>query len=225
LRAAGIIVRCGVLEAECQELIRGFASVQRTGRPWIIAKLAMSLDGRLTRPPTESRWLSGPAARGEVQRLRAACDAILTSGETVRRDDPALTIRTPELAAGRDQPLRVILTRDPALLPVGAQLFTDDFANRTLVRSGTDLAGVMRELAADFGCCTVLLEAGGRLVGRCIEAGLVDELIVFLAPLVVGGEVPAIGPCGALRRLEHVAFQACGEDLMLRGVFGARPSA
>lgn len=219
LAAAGIDVRAGVLCAECEELIRGFTSVQQIGRPWVLAKLAISLDGRLTRPPGEGSWLTGTAARDEVQRLRAAADAVLTSGETLRRDDPALTVRVPGLLAGRDQPLRVVVTRDPAGLPPGARLFTDAHRGRTLVRTGPDLAEVLCELASGFGCCNVMVEAGGRLVGHLLEEGLVDELAVFMAPLVTGGATPATGGvAGVPCPLTGVSFHRFGGDVMLRGV-------
>ena len=219
LRQRGIEVRNGVLERECRLLIRGFAQVRRCGRPWVIAKLAMSLDGRLTRPPGEGMWLTGPEARQEVQRIRAECDAILTSGETLRRDDPELTIREPGLADGREMPWRVVLTRNPDALPRDRRLFSDPWCERTLVRDGADPAEVLARLAVEQDCCTVLLEAGGRLSGVFLDAGLIDELIVFMAPMVTGGPVPATGgETGGIRGIElgEVVYQNVGGDVMLR---------
>lgn len=219
LRRHGIEVTSGVLETECRHLIRGFAQCQRTGRPWLVAKLASSLDGRLTRPPGEGMWLTGPLARQEVQRIRAGCDAVLTSAETLRRDDPALTIRDPDLLEGREMPWRVVLTRNAAALPRDRRLFQDRWCGRTLVREGEDLAAMLAELAADHGCCMVLLEAGGRLTGAFLDAGLVDEVVVFMAPMVSGGPVPATGG-GGLRgvQLDRVTYQNFGPDVMLRAM-------
>ena len=90
LNSAGIQVERGICEKECRHQIRGFTSVQITGRPWVIAKTAMSLDGRISRPPGEGQWLSSKESREEVQLLRSEVDAIITSGETVRQDDPSL---------------------------------------------------------------------------------------------------------------------------------------
>lgn len=213
----GIEVRRGVLENECRRLIRGFSQVQRLGRPWVIAKFAMSLDGRLTRPPGEGMWLTGPDARAEVQRIRAECDAIITSGETVRRDDPALTIRVPELLEGREMPWRVVLTRNPAKVPEQARVFTDEWRERTLVRNGADPAGSLESLATGQGCCTVMLECGGRQTGAFLDAGLVDEVVAFLAPMVSGGGVPAIGGTGvAGLPMSEIAYHRFGDDVMLR---------
>jgi diaminohydroxyphosphoribosylaminopyrimidine deaminase/5-amino-6-(5-phosphoribosylamino)uracil reductase len=203
--------------AEYRHLIRGFSHVQRFGRPWVIAKFAMSLDGRLTRPPGEGMWLTGRDARAEVQRIRAECDAIITSGKTVRRDDPALTIRVPELLEGRTMPWRVVLTRNPAKLPGQARVFTDEWRERTLVCDGADLAGSLQRLATEQACCTVMLECGGRQTGAFLDAGLVDEVVVFLAPMVNGGGVPAIGGRGvASLPLVEIVYQRFGDDLMLR---------
>ena len=219
LAGHGIEVCRGVLEDECRQLIRGFAQVQRNQRPRVIAKLAMSLDGRLTRPPGEGMWLTGPEARAEVQRIRAECDAIVTSGKTLRRDDPALTIRVPELLECRDMPWRVVLTNNRKELPELAQVFTDEWRERTLVRDGGKLAGMLKGLATEQGCCTVMLECGGRLAGAFFDAGLVDEVVTFLAPMVNGGDVPAVGGGGAgAMHLDRVAYRRFGDDVMLRAL-------
>jgi len=120
----------------------------------------MSLDGRLTRPPGEGMWLTGTEARAGVQRLRSEMDAILTSGETVRRDNPQLTIRHPELYEGRPQPWRVVMTRNPSALPQDASLFADEWRERTLVMDG-DPESVLRKLAAERGW-----RAGWRIPAR-----------------------------------------------------------
>ena len=111
LEAAGIVVRPGILSAECAALNPAFNRWIVTGRPWVIAKAALTLDGRLTRPPGEDRWLSGPAARAAGHRLRAQVDAILIGAGTLRADNPRLTVRGVPGADPQRQPWRVVLTR------------------------------------------------------------------------------------------------------------------
>lgn len=218
LESAGIEVTRGVLAEEAFRLIRPFAKVQRTGLPWVILKTAMSLDGRITRPPGEGMWLTGEAARAEVQRLRAEVDAIATSGETVRRDRPRLDLRDPVLLAGRPQPWRLILTSDPSALPMDAPLFTDGHRDRTLIDTGADPAEALRKLVRECGVSSVLVECGGRLSAVLLESGLVDEWVAFLAPLACGGAVPAVAGGGFSNglRLEEPVFQRFGPDVMLR---------
>ena len=218
LEEVGIAVTRGVLAEEASRLIRPFAKVQRSGLPWVILKTAMSLDGRITRPPGEGMWLTGEAARAEVQRLRAECEAIFTSGETVRRDNPRLDLRDPELAAGRPQPWRVILTRDAESLPMDAPLFTDGHRDRTLVEDRDHPETVLRRLASERGVSAVLVECGGRLAAELMEAGLADEWVAFMAPLISGGPVPALAGngLGDGLALDDARFQRFGPDVMLR---------
>lgn len=222
LRAAGIKVTPGVLEAECHQVIRGFAMVQTAGRPWVIAKTAMSLDGRITRPPGEGSWLTGEDGREEVQILRSEVDAILTSGATVRADDPALTLRSKALSPGKEQPWRVVLSeteRDWSQF----RLFRDEHAARTLLYTGLLKYDVLRTLAKDHGVCQVLLEAGGRLLGSFHDEGLIDEWVIYLAPMVTGGSQVALGGEGAMVLEERlglidVSLHRVGRDLCARGV-------
>ena len=218
LEAAGIEVTRGVLAEEAMDLIRAFTKVQLTGLPWVILKTAMSLDGRITRPPGEGMWLTGEEARAEVQRLRAECEAILTSGETVRRDNPRLDLRDPLLAAGRAQPWRIVLTRDASSLPVDAPLFTDGHRDRTLVEDRDHPEAVLRRLVSERGVSTVLVECGGRLAAELIEAKLIDEWVAFMAPLLGGGPVPALAGdgLGDGLPLSHASFRRFGPDVMLR---------
>jgi diaminohydroxyphosphoribosylaminopyrimidine deaminase/5-amino-6-(5-phosphoribosylamino)uracil reductase len=220
LESAGIRVTRGVLSDEAFPLIRPFAKVQRCGLPWLILKTAMSLDGRITRPPGEGMWLTGPEARAEVQRLRAEVDAVVTSGETVRRDRPRLDLRDPELLAGRPQPWRLVLTSDPGSLPADAALFTDAHRDRTLVDDRTRPDEALRTLAAERGVNAVLVECGGRLAAALLESGLVDEWVAFLAPLAAGGPVPAVAGAGLGDglRLTGPEFRRFGQDVMLRAL-------
>jgi diaminohydroxyphosphoribosylaminopyrimidine deaminase/5-amino-6-(5-phosphoribosylamino)uracil reductase len=220
LTSAGIEVVTGVCRDEAERLLRPFFKVRETGLPWVIWKTAMSLDGRLTRPPGEGQWLTGEAARADVQKLRSSVDAILTSGETVRRDLPALTLRVPELLEGRKQPWRVVFTDAPESLPQNAPLFSDAWRDRTLVRSGHDLAGALRSLAREQGVLTAMTEAGGVFSAAMFEAGLIDEVVVYYAPLLCGGPVPALAGNGLREslRLGETEFLRLGNDIRFRGV-------
>ncbi len=220
LRSAGIEVLAGVLDDVAGRLIRPFAKVVTTGQPWVLWKTAMSLDGHLTRPPGEGMWLTREAARSEVQRLRGEVDAIVTSGETVRRDRPRLDLRDPQYLEGRDQPWRVILTDRPDSLPADAPLLADAGRERTLVRPRGDLPGTLRELAADHGINALMLECGGRLAGEFFADGLVDEVAAFMAPMLCGGPVPALGGAGLPDGcgLDEITFRRFGDDVMMRGI-------
>jgi len=218
LAESGIAVSSGVLEKAATDLLLPFFQVQETGRPWVIWKTAMSLDGRLTRSPGEGQWLSSAASRADVQQLRSEADAILTSGETVRRDRPQLTIRQPELLAGRNQLWRVVVTDRPEELPRDAALFTDEWRERTLVRPARNLPGVLQNLAKEQGVTSVLVEAGGVFSAALFEAGCVDEVVIYLAPLLCGGGVPALGGIGLPQpqRLQDVTYERIGDDVRLR---------
>ena len=220
LKKSGIEVRAGVLEKACMKILRPFAKVQRTGLPWVIWKCAMSLDGRITRPEGEGQWLSGAESRADVQRLRAEVDAILTSGETVRRDHPALTIRVPELLEGRNQPWRVVLTERPESMPGDAPLFTDAWKDRTLIRSGS-YEKTLRELARERGVLSVMIEAGGNLSAAMFAAGLVDEVVIYYAPILCGGgTLPALAgeSFSQSMDLREMTWERFGADLRVRAL-------
>jgi len=220
LAAAGIEVVSGVCRDETGKLLRPFFKVRETGLPWVIWKTAMSLDGRITRPPGEGQWLTGEPARAEVQKIRSTVDAIITSGETVRRDNPALTIRVPELLEGREQPWRVIFSDQPDSLPNDSALLTDEWKGRTLIRPREKLEQSLRDLAKDHGVLTVMVEAGGVFSAALFEAGLVDEVIVYYAPMLCGGPSPGLAGAGLAKslHLDDIEFARLGEDVRMRGV-------
>ena len=193
LGAAGIAVECGVLGEEAREILRPFTKRVATGLPWVIAKSATSADGRISRPPGGEQWLTSEAAREDAHFLRAASDAILVGANTVRTDNPALTIRGTAHRAEKPQPWRGVMTRDRAALPDDARLLTDEYADRTRVFENRTPKQVLEELA-DLGCNTVLLEGGGSLIGSFFAEGLVDEVVLYLAPLWCGlAGTPASG--------------------------------
>lgn len=220
LKVAGIEVVPGVCAEEAEKILRPFFKVRETGLPWVIWKTAMSLDGRITRPPGEGQWLTGELARADVQKLRSTVDAVLTSGETVRRDNPALTIRVPEWLDGRTQPWRVVATDKPETMPGDAPLFSDEWKERTLIRPRHDIEDTLHGLVRDQGVLTVLVEAGGVFSATLFEAGLVDEVVVYYAPMICGGPSPGLGGSGLAEtlHLDEIDFQQFGNDIRVRGI-------
>jgi diaminohydroxyphosphoribosylaminopyrimidine deaminase/5-amino-6-(5-phosphoribosylamino)uracil reductase len=217
LEAAGIEVTTGVLAEECAALNRPFNHWITTGLPWVIAKAGMSLDGRLTRPPGEGQWLTSAAARRHALKLRASVDAILVGAETVRTDNPRLTVRG---VRGARQPWRVVLTRS-GKLPSEAHLFTDEHQERTLVFKGKTLRAVLRELGQRQ-ITSVLIEGGGEVLGQAFDQTLVNEARFYVAPLLSGGPKMVIGGNGvsaieAAPFLKNPSYEKVGGDLCLSG--------
>ena len=217
LRAAGIAVTGGVLEAECRALNAAFNKWIATGLPWVIAKAGMSLDGRLTRPPGEGRWITSPASRADSHRLRARVDAILIGAQTLRDDNPRLTVRG---IPGARQPWRVIFARSGPL-PEEARVFTDARRERTLVYRGQSLRAVLRDLGRRE-ITSVLIEGGTRVLGEAFDRRLVDEAQFYIAPVLLGGPKVAIGGLGAgsnetAPRLANPSCKRIGSDLRLSG--------
>lgn len=221
LREQGVEVTAGVLRRECEKLLRPFAKRITSGLPWVIAKTAMSLDGRITRPPSEGQWLTSPQSREIVHQLRAQVDAIIVGGKTVRRDNPRLTLRSENSAAEKQQPWRVVLTHaGRESLPKDFHLFTDEFKNRTLIYQDKPLVEVLRDLAGK-GCNSVLLECGGRLMRQFAEAELIDEYQLFYAPIITGGQDFGFGLGDHFKsslRLTEVRSTSIGQDTLISGV-------
>ena len=214
LRKAGIDVRTGVLAAECATLNEAFNKWIVTGRPWVIAKCGMTLDGRLTRPPHEPRWITSPAARQHANRFRARVDAILIGAETLRTDDPRLTAR---VVPGARQPWRIVLSRS-GRMPRSAHLFADRFADRTLVFRNQTLAAVLQELGQRE-ITSVLIEGGGDVLGQALDGRLIDQVQIYLGPIFTGGPVVAFAGVGADStqsgaRLRDVRYERIGDDIL-----------
>lgn len=207
LVAAGIPARAGLLEAEARALNPGFIKRMTRGLPYLRLKLALSLDGRTALANGASRWISGPEARQDAHRLRAASAAILCGVATVLGDDPRLNVRGVPFAY--KPPLRVILDRGLRCPPTarlfkapgGVVIYTQHEAPGpgqrlqeagaevvTLAPSADWLGDVLRHLAAAYEINDIMTEAGARLSGALIEAGLADELILYLAPKLLGHE-------------------------------------
>ncbi|TLY47917.1 MAG: bifunctional diaminohydroxyphosphoribosylaminopyrimidine deaminase/5-amino-6-(5-phosphoribosylamino)uracil reductase RibD [Gammaproteobacteria bacterium] len=276
LREAGITVESGLMRAAARELNRGFFSRIEHGRPWLRVKLAMSLDGRTALGNGDSKWITGEAARADVQHWRARSSAILTGSGTVLADDPRLTVRmtpspptavssgesvgvrgaldldgthasrapltqpSPPSALGAEgfKPLRVVLDRAlrtprgahlldgsaPTLIfhDAGAKAPHDEFGQAELVAAELhdgrfDLALVLQELAAR-GMAEVQVEAGPILSGALLQNGLVDELLLYVAPVLLGDTarpllaLPALSAVSDARRWQVVDRRMLGND-------------
>src|SRR5260370_12884289 len=192
LRNAGVNVREGILAQESARLNESFNKWIVTGRPFVIAKCGMSLDGRLTRPPSEPSWITSSAARHHARKLRTRVDAILIGAETLRADNPRLTARG--VRHGR-QPWRVVLTRS-GNLPPRAHLFSDRQAARTLVYKRKRLAAVLYDLGKK-NVTSVLIEGGGEILGQALDARLIDKVQLYLGPILTAGPVIAFSGRGA----------------------------
>ena len=213
LRNAGVKVRDGILAEECACLNEGFNKWIVTGRPFVIAKCGMSLDGRLTRPPDEPRWITDSAARRNAHQLRARVDAILIGARTLRVDNPRLTVRGMRHAR---QPWRIVLTRS-GNLPSHARLFSDRLSARTLVYKRKSLAAVLKDLGKK-NVTSVLIEGGGGVLGQALDAHLFDKVQLYLAPILTGGPVIAFSGRGVEAtvnaiRLDRVSYQRIGQNV------------
>jgi diaminohydroxyphosphoribosylaminopyrimidine deaminase/5-amino-6-(5-phosphoribosylamino)uracil reductase len=173
LQAAGVDVEVGVCSSEVQAGLAPYLKHRTTGRPWVVLKLAMTLDGRTAAPDRSSRWITGAAARADAHRLRAESDAVLVGAGTVRADDPELTVR---LLGVERQPLRVVL----GAAPPGAR-----------VRPAVELSGDPEAVLDDLGrrgVLQLLVEGGAAVAGAFHRAGLVDRYVFYVAPAFLGGD-------------------------------------
>jgi diaminohydroxyphosphoribosylaminopyrimidine deaminase/5-amino-6-(5-phosphoribosylamino)uracil reductase len=242
LAAAGLVVDAGLLVAEAERQNVGFLARHRRGRPWLRVKLGASLDGRTALANGRSQWLTCEDSRADVQRLRARSSVVLAGAATVDRDDARLSVRDASLETRGRVPLRVVL--DPGLrLAPTARLFQEpgpvlvithaDAAARrdALVAAGAevvvrpdggarDLAGILDLLTAR-GANEVLVEAGPRLAGNFISAGLVDEFVLYLAPHMLGHDsaplamLPMLDDLGDRWEFRYTDVRQVGTDLRL----------
>lgn len=249
LRRAGVTLRTGVLEEACREHHRGFLSVQERGRPWVVLKLASSLDGRIATASGESRWITGEESRAFVHELRAHSDGVMVGAGTALADDPALTARRGSRIW--HAPVRVLV--DSRLrVPVGARLYGEAEGEAWVLcargargrrqraaagarvlevrRRGPhlDLRAALERLARE-GLTQLLVEGGGELAAALLRRDCVDEIHWMLAPLLLGSDGrPALGALGVRRlseagALESVALERRGRDVHLSArVVGAR---
>jgi diaminohydroxyphosphoribosylaminopyrimidine deaminase/5-amino-6-(5-phosphoribosylamino)uracil reductase len=193
LRAAGVAVELGVQQAEAEQgALAGWLTGVREHRPHVVWKVAGTLDGRVAAADGTSRWVTGPQARAEVHRLRATCDAVLVGSGTALTDDPQLTVRDADGRTAERQPLRVVLDRR-GRLPAGARVLDD--AAPTLVSAAATPAALLAELF-DRDVRRVLLEGGPTLAAAFLAAGLVDDVVLHLAPQLLGAGPALVGDLG-----------------------------
>jgi diaminohydroxyphosphoribosylaminopyrimidine deaminase / 5-amino-6-(5-phosphoribosylamino)uracil reductase len=217
LQEARISVTAGVQRSACEELIRPFTKWVRTGLPYVIAKAGQSLDGRITRPEGESHLITSDASRAHARRIRSRVDAILIGAETLRRDNPHLTLRDQDIGQGKVQPWRVVLTRSGAL-PEESHLFTDEHRERTLIFRSMDFTDVLRELGR-MGVVSLLVEGGGIILGQAFHSRQVDEVVWYIAPRLCGGGRPSIAgiPLPASVELRQVKVLPIGDNVCITG--------
>jgi len=221
LASWGLEVASGVLEDECRDLNESFFWWIRQRRPFVLLKMAMTLDGRIATAAGVSRWITGLAARRRVQRLRQWADAVMVGGTTALADNPSLTVRQP--ARWPRQPLRCVWTSrglppglavcaDPARPPLVAKPVTPDQWLEFLAELG------QRDITA------LLLEGGGELAAAALQARIVNKVAFFVAPRLLGGRGarPVVGGPDALRLdeampLDRMRVERVGQDLLITG--------
>ena len=252
LDKAGIKTYISEHEEEAQEINEAYTKFITTGMPFVTAKFAVSLDGKIATKNGDSKWITGEAARKQVHNLRYTVDAIMAGVNTVLADDPRLTARCGGGKGGtaRKQPLRVIIDGD-GRTPLTAQMFNEP--GKTMIalsRKATpkerdafakvgaellelpseqelvDLPRLLKTLG-DFGITNVLVEGGGILLGSLFDGKLVDKVVAFIAPVIIGGEGAktavegrGIDKVADSFKLERVRVEQLGEDLMVSGYIG-----
>ncbi len=243
LSDAGVQVEFGLLEAEAKTLNPGFIQRMSTGRPYVRNKLAMSLDGRTAMADGESKWITGEAARNDVQQLRARSSAIVTGVGTILADDPSLTVR---LENTQRQPLRVIIDSNLST-PVNARILNEP--GETLIITCSDDEDVIGQLeekgaqvkqiqnhngAVDLNAMLdmlgelqineVLLETGSTLSGAMLEAKLIDEIVIYMAPILMGDEARGLYRLPHLKsmqdkvQLDIVDVRMTGSDMRITAI-------
>lgn len=247
LREAGIEVSVGLLAEQAQALNLGFCQRMAVKMPWVNIKLAMSLDGRTGMQSGESQWITGSPARSDVQRLRARSCAIITGIGSIEQDDSSLTVRPEELGLAatdydlaliaQQQPLRVVvdsqnrLSMDAKILrqsgrtlrviavPLPAQ-GSGDVISLPAANGQVDLRALLNYLAVQEHCNTVLVEAGATLAGNFVSSGLFDQLIVYMAPTILGSSARPLlalemDKMNQQQRLELTEQRFIGDDIRL----------
>lgn len=195
LKATGIEVIVGVCSDEAMALNLGFLKAMTVGMPYVRLKMAGSIDGRTAMASGESQWITGAEAREDVQKLRARSAAIITGSGTVLADDPMLTIRSQQLGVDRHTipaPKIVVVDRRGRIDTSGTHQL---FKLHDVLLWRKDLQSLLRKLVAEYQCYDVMVEAGETLSGAFIAAGLVDELIVYQAPCILGNTARSMFAC------------------------------
>lgn len=216
LRAAGVTVEGGLLAEETRVLNRAWAFAMTHGRPWVVWKFAATLDGRSAAADGTSQWITGPAARRDVHDLRAESGALLVGTGTVLADDPSLTVRHPDGSLRERQPLRVVMGR--RAVPTTSRVLDD--AAPTLQLRDRDPAAAVQALA-ERSIRQIWLEGGPTLAAAFVAAGLVDEVVAYLAPALLGVGRSAVADLGVSTisgavRLDVLDITTIGPDIRVR---------
>ena len=244
LRRAGIEVVTGVLAAQCERLNEGFNKFITTGMPFVVLKLASTLDGRIATNSGESKWITGTESRLEVHRMRAGVDAVMVGSGTAVKDDPGLNVRG---IKGASQPVRVVID-SRFKTPLNAKIFRGrggkviiytskragvkkiqeaSALGATVVvlpntKDGVSIKRAMRDLAKR-GITSVMIEGGSRLAASALKASVVDRLTLFVAPKLIGGDgLPMIGALKiaklkSAQELKEMKVRRIGADIMIEG--------
>ena len=196
MKENGIDVEIGLLENNAIEVNRGFFKRMKTGLPFITSKIAMSLDGRVAMRSGESKWITSEASRADVQILRSQNQAILTGSGSILNDNPMLTVRNKKL---QSKPLRVIIDSSNTIMDKSLNIFSSDSetlilnpTNSKILKNGKiDLKSALIKLG-EMGINNVLLESGSGLNGAMMESSLIDEFIIYTAPVILGSDAQAM---------------------------------
>ncbi|MEC5209799.1 diaminohydroxyphosphoribosylaminopyrimidine deaminase/5-amino-6-(5-phosphoribosylamino)uracil reductase [Psychrobacter sp. PL15] len=223
LKQAGIEVIVGTLNAQAEALNKGFLKAMRTQMPYVRLKIATSLDGRTAMATGESKWITSAAAREDVQKLRAQSGAIITGSSTVIADDPQLNVRSTQLGVAPEQvpvPLIVVLDRRKRLIHDAQSSYRLCRQPKTLYWREDNLHQLLQTLVSEHQCYEVLVEAGASVAGSFLSQQLVDELIVYQAPCLLGAQARAMVEFNPLSlaqqlRFDYHSHEPVGTDIKL----------
>jgi diaminohydroxyphosphoribosylaminopyrimidine deaminase/5-amino-6-(5-phosphoribosylamino)uracil reductase len=210
LENANIRVRVGLLENQSKQLNRAFIKRMETGLPFVTCKIAMSLDGKTSMESGESKWITGDAARHDVQKLRAKNQAILTGSGTILSDNPSMTVR---LDGIHSSPLRVIVDSKNKITDSTLNIFSNtadtqvfNTENTKINQAGKlELSDILSQLSTQ-GINNVLLEAGPGLIGAMVEAALIDEFIIYTAPVLMGSDATSMMTLPIANMVDKIAL-------------------
>ena len=227
LKDAGIEVDVGLLENEARELNRGFVKRMLTGLPFVTSKIAMSLDGKTAMSSGESKWITSEQSRNDVQKLRCNNQAIMTGSGTVIKDNPSLTVR---LNDSKISPLRVVIDSGNKITSQELNIFSSDAStlvlnsnNSSVLSNGKiDLKAVLIKLGG-MGINNLLVEAGSGLNGAMLDAGLIDEYIIYTAPIILGSDAQSMFQIPLTKMTEKiyldiVEIRNIGEDIKIKAI-------
>ncbi|MDQ6988294.1 MAG: bifunctional diaminohydroxyphosphoribosylaminopyrimidine deaminase/5-amino-6-(5-phosphoribosylamino)uracil reductase RibD [Mariprofundaceae bacterium] len=238
LKQAGIEVLSGVCVAEADAMNRPFFHYLQTGLPWLIAKAAISLDGKLATHQHHSQWISGDVSRQHAHQMRAQCDAIVVGVGTLLADNPSLTVREARLKG--EPPLRVVMAKAAPQPFVDCKLLSQAANTRLYITQDNVYAQQWRDLGVDVvlqeslkacfkhlakqGCLLVLLEGGGKLHAACFEEKLSNEIMLYQAPLLIGGtdavnlwHGQGVSTMPEALSIQHIQRKKLGQDMLIRG--------